>query len=216
MCRKVLLFDVEMTQTPIPEKELELFKQLPNLKVIFDVGARTDTDYLEICPNAEFHLFEPNPVFFEELVKKVMNRGNVAVNRVGLGHRNGMFMYCDPLQAFEGGAQNLAGYMALPIMTLDGYAKKCNITSIDFLKIDTEGYDLNVLKGGKETIKCTRFIQYEHWNNDEDFHKLLGRQFHIEYVGYRNSLCINKRLVSKGEKNTILKFIRDNDMASLA
>ena len=44
-------------QTPISKEELELFKQLKDLKVIFDVGARTDTDYLEIWSNAQHHLF---------------------------------------------------------------------------------------------------------------------------------------------------------------
>ena len=54
-----------MTQTtPIPKEELELFKQLTELKVIFDVGAREDTDYLDIWPDSEHHLFEPNPQFY--------------------------------------------------------------------------------------------------------------------------------------------------------
>ena len=47
--------------TRIPTDELEFARTLKDVNVVFDVGARTDTDYFDIFPNAEFHLFEPNP-----------------------------------------------------------------------------------------------------------------------------------------------------------
>lgn len=204
-----------MTQAPIAKEEIEVFKQLGPMEVIFDVGARTDTDYLAIHPKAEFHLFEPNPAFFEELAKKVVDKTNVATSRCGLGDKKGLIMYNDMLQAFEGGAQTLKGFMGLPIITLDWYVEKIGIDCIDFLKIDTEGYDLNVLKGGRKSLKNVRFIQYEHWDNDQDFHALLGKDFDIEYIGYRNSLCMNKTLVPLEERAKILKFIRDNNYRNL-
>ena len=34
-------------------------------------------------------------------------------------------------------------------------------TKFDFISIDAEGYDYNVLLGGKESLKICRFIQYE-------------------------------------------------------
>jgi hypothetical protein len=33
---------------------------------------------------------------------------------------------------------------------------------IDFLKIDTEGFDLKVLKGGASMLARTRFVQFEY------------------------------------------------------
>ena len=38
-------------------------------------------------------------------------------------------------------------------ITLDSFVKKNNIKKIDLLKIDTEGHDLNVLKGSNEIFK---------------------------------------------------------------
>ena len=204
-----------MTQAPIPKEEIELFKQLGPMKMVFDVGARTDTDYLTIHPKAEFHLFEPNPAFFEELAKKVIDKTNVATSRCGLGDKKGLIMYNDMLQAFEGGAQTLKGFMGLPIITLDWYVEKIGVERIDFLKIDTEGYDLNVLKGGTKILKNIKYIQYEHWDNDHAFHDLLGKDFDIEYIGYRNSLCLNKKLVSSQKRANIIAFIREKGYAKL-
>ena len=59
-----------MEHTLIPTEELEVFKALKNIKVVFDVGARVDIDYLNIFPKATHHLFEPNPEFFKELKEK--------------------------------------------------------------------------------------------------------------------------------------------------
>lgn len=206
-----------MKQTPLPKEETAIFKQLGELKVIFDVGARTDTEYLEIRPNSEFHLFEPNPIFYDELVENIINRGNVQASRIGLGNKSGFIKYNDMLQAFEGGAQKLRGFMSLPIYTLDWYVQEFKIEQIDFLKIDTEGYDLNVLKGGKNTLPKAKFIQYEHWGeeNDKKIRRFLGKLFEIEYIGYRNCLCMNKELVNPQERARIVAFIRENEYNKL-
>ena len=76
-----------MEHTLIPTEELEVFKALKNIKVVFDVGARVDIDYLNIFPKATHHLFEPNPEFFKELKEKVGDRKNVYLNYYGLGDK---------------------------------------------------------------------------------------------------------------------------------
>ena len=83
-------------------------------------------------------------------------------------------------------------YVIFPITTLDWYIDKYNIKRIDFLKIDAEGYDFKVLKGGQKAIDLARYIQYEHWDNKEQFHQLLGKDFDMEYIGGRNVLCKRK------------------------
>ena len=108
--------------TPIPKEELELFKQLKDLKVIFDVGTRTDVDYLEIWPNSEHHLFEPNPEFFLELMNKVWGKRKVFLNNFGLGDKNETRGYQAGMQAFVGSGSVLENAVAdfiLPIKTLD-------------------------------------------------------------------------------------------------
>lgn len=184
---------MEITHTPIPPEELEVLKGLKDVQVVFDVGARTDVDYLDMFPNATFHLFEPNPIFYDQLVRNVGNRDNVYVRKYGLGDTIGHFSYSDGFQAFSGGeAFNGKGEQLLPVRTLDWYVHEYRIDRIDFLKIDTEGFDYKVLKGGKKAIALAKYIQYEHWDDLNQFHELLEDEFDMSYVGFRNVLCTRK------------------------
>ena len=179
-----------MEHTLIPTEELEVFKALKNIKVVFDVGARVDIDYLNILPKATFHLFEPNPEFFKELKEKVGDRKNVYLNNYGLGDKEEELPYDPSTQSFLLSVTN----PKLPIKTLDWYVKENNIKRIDFLKIDTEGWDYKVLVGGKETIKMCKYIQYEHWDDRWCFHELLNNDFWMIYIGYRNVLCKRNKI----------------------
>ena len=57
-----------------------------------------------------------------------------------------------------------------------------NIDKIDFMKIDTEGFEYNILLGLEENIKKVEFILFEHHYdnmiiknyNFSDIHKLLS------------------------------------------
>ena len=46
--------------------------------------------------------------------------------------------------------------------TVDDYCAKNNINEILFMKIDTDGYDVDVLSGAINSIKNTKFIQIEY------------------------------------------------------
>ncbi len=186
---------MEVNHTPIPQDELEVFKNLPNIKVVFDVGARADVEYLRIKPEIQLHAFEPNPVFFAQLTQNAAENPNVYLNNYGLGDVNCELPYSTERQAFVGGEESdviqKAGKLEtlLSVKTLDWYVKEHQIEVIDFLKIDTEGFDFRVLLGGLQTIPKCRYIQYEHWNDQRRFHMILGQQFKMDYIGSRNVLC---------------------------
>ena len=46
-----------MSYTQIPKDELKVFESLKDIKVVFDVGARDDVDYLILKPGIELHAF---------------------------------------------------------------------------------------------------------------------------------------------------------------
>lgn len=52
----------------------------------------------------------------------------------------------------------------LPMTTLDGLVKKNKLKNIDFIKIDTQGSELDILRGGKDTINNCQFILLETQN----------------------------------------------------
>ena len=74
-------------------------------------------------------------------------------------------------------------YYQLPIIikTLDDFIEKKQIEYIDLLKIDTEGYELNVLKGLSKNNSKIKLIYFEHHYDDmiiknykfKDINKLL-------------------------------------------
>ncbi len=71
--------------------------------------------------------------------------------------------------------------LPVKIITLDYFIEKENINYIDLLKIDTEGYEFNILKGISKFYKKVRLIYLEHHYDDMiiknykfgDIHRLL-------------------------------------------
>lgn len=182
-----------MIHTAIPQDELELFASLEDINIVFDVGARADAEYIKLKPNIELHAFEPNPVFFNQLTTAIGERENTKLNMYGLGDVETEEAYDGWRQGFANGEESsIKEGILLPIKTLDWYVEKNQVQKIDFLKIDTEGYDYKVLIGGKQTIPKCHYIQYEYWNNKLQFHDLLERDFEMRYIGNRNVFCINK------------------------
>ena len=59
-------------------------------------------------------------------------------------------------------------YQRIPvkILTLDYFIEQNNIQQIDLLKIDTEGYEFNVLKGLSKHSKKIKLIYFEHHYDD--------------------------------------------------
>jgi FkbM family methyltransferase len=205
-----------MSYQALPTQEIDLFKQLPDLKVIFDVGSRDDTEYYDIYPEAEYHLFEPNTEFANNLQEKLGSKPNVHINVCGLGDVDEQVGYSNASQAFSGGEAPVSSIDTInPIITLDRYVREHAIKGIDFLKIDVEGYDYKALLGATDTIHETKFIQYEHWDNKKQFYALLGEYFDMEYVGFRNVLCMNKTLVDVRTRNRLREYISDNALHTL-
>ncbi len=49
---------------------------------------------------------------------------------------------------------------------LDNYIVEKNLTRVDFIKIDTEGYEFEVLKGAERILSKTKYILFEHHYDD--------------------------------------------------
>lgn len=80
----------------------------------------------------QFHLFDPKFIY-EEGVN--YDKPNVFINEVALNSTTDK---------------------------LDDYCESKNIKNIEYLKIDTDGYDIDILKGAKKMIQKTKYIQVEH------------------------------------------------------
>lgn len=83
------------------------------------------------------------------------------------------------------------GEYTLAIRTLDWYIDEYKITKIDFIKIDTEGMEYKIIKANPKAIAMTKYLQYEHWGNDEQIRGLLP-DFTFKDIGNRNIFCTRK------------------------
>ena len=61
--------------------------------------------------------------------------------------------------------------------TLKNFLDENLLNKIKILKIDTEGYDFNVIKGLKDRIKDVEYIYFEH-----HFHNMLDKNYNLSDV----------------------------------
>ena len=149
--------------------EREIFRKIvPYLSTIFDVGARYDTDYIDISQgrSINYHLFEINPKFFKLLKKNVSKykKEKIFLNNFGVGNEEGEVSYYlnseSILNIYSNKFESLFA-KKLSIRTLKKYIKENSITKIDFLKTDIEGFDYFALLGLGDYLLNINFVQFE-------------------------------------------------------
>lgn len=126
-----------------------------------DVGAFTGGVYDSIVNSnlsiREAHLFEPNPASYTKLQVKAtaLNKKNVHLYNVAVGKGTGSLR----LKPNEGmssiihdDSENSLDYVEVKSTSLDELAKELTENRISLLKIDVEGYELDVLKGAKDIL----------------------------------------------------------------
>ena len=162
----------------ITQEEITFYKIIENsCNIIFDIGCREDIDYIEISPNKEFHLFEPNPTFYENCKKKIdFSKSNVFLNNFGMGAKTENLEYYDDSQSFIKRTTHFVSKsqpLLLKIKTFTEYLEENNVQKIDFLKIDTEGFEPDILTDNINYIKNNvSYIQFEYastWLDNKNF-----------------------------------------------
>lgn len=136
-----------------------------NINVIFDVGCRSNSVFTNF--KGDVHYFDPVEKFVENL-KKFNNLNQKSYfNNFGLGYENGNFYYYPKFQSFYNRIKSCrvnddSNKVLLNIKKGKDYMIEQNINSIDFLKIDTEGSEFDVIKGFEDFIDRVQIIQFEY------------------------------------------------------
>jgi FkbM family methyltransferase len=137
-------------------------------KVLFDVGAnrgQTSIQLAAILPEPNIFAFEPNPKMFAELERNIAGLDKVKAFQLAFGDEQGtvsLNICGDPLNtsvlkyAREGGTDRIVEKVEVPMDTVDHFCAEHGIESIDLLKTDVQGYDLNVFKGAKRLFEKER------------------------------------------------------------
>jgi len=140
-------------------------------KIVVDVGAHIGifTLYVKkVCPYSQIIAVEPCPLSFRllKLNMRLTKLSNIIVVPYalslsrgcttlysGLGWRGVSTTKLEFAKHFTKHGKTI---LKVPTITLDDLARSMHVTSIDLIKIDVEGAELDVLKGGSETLTRTK------------------------------------------------------------
>jgi FkbM family methyltransferase len=147
-----------------------------NRYVVFDVGANTG-QYAKITldsfdDNLELHSFEPQPHAYNQLIKvsdsKSFNTHQLAVGKEKgelelFFNREGSVYASMYPSSYDFINISLSKSIKVPVVTLDEFCKENNIDKIHLLKIDVDGFEMEVLNGAKALLSSGKveMIQFE-------------------------------------------------------
>ena len=144
---------------------LDLSRNTKDLKVIFDVGGnigQTVGLFKQAYPKSVIYSFEPVAETFKELERNTLTFTNVHCKNIALGSERAeieIILNDNPtsgtntLNPDRMNKRPDAKREVIQVETLDSFAESENLKHINMLKIDTEGWELNVLKGANNFIK---------------------------------------------------------------
>ncbi|OGZ71031.1 MAG: hypothetical protein A2904_01460 [Candidatus Staskawiczbacteria bacterium RIFCSPLOWO2_01_FULL_33_9] len=145
--------------------------------IIFDVGANIGDYSMAVNSifkeRAQLYCFEPSKETFVILEENLKNHKNIKLYNFGFGEDNkqtvlysdkkgsGLASLYDRKLEYHGITMDQRENVT--IKRLDDFCRENNIEHINFLKMDVEGNELNILKGAEKMIKLgtVDFIQFE-------------------------------------------------------
>jgi FkbM family methyltransferase len=178
--------------------------------VLFDIGANLGQTIQKMkleFPVSKIYAFEPSRSCYG-ILKKNLDIENVLVFNNAVGSKSGKIKFNEYswsalssiLKRSFGSAQIIDTY-DVDLITVDSFCELNNISKIDFLKTDTEGFELEVLKGATEMFKKNK-IQFVY----------LEVFFKENYIGQGSFGDIYNFLIGKGfELVKIYDFEITND-----
>lgn len=183
---------------------------------LFDVGANKGEYALtlqKIFSQREHktYCFEPSLEIFDYLKRNVSSFPVIFPFQIGLGDVNQKFTL-HKRSTFSGMNSIIERKMdhyniqfdikeEITVETIDGFCQQHNIDTIDFMKMDVEGYEYKCLLGAKKMIEegNIRFIQFEFGSTSldarvffQDFWYLLKDKYHFYRIVKNGLVPITK------------------------
>ncbi len=203
--------------------------------IVIDVGANVGeyiSELNEINKSIIIHAFEPHPLTFTKLSENTKNFSNVFIHNKGVSSKSGYLnlydygandgsehasLFSDVISEIHG-SQSVISH-EVELIDLDSFIDTNQITEVSLLKIDTEGHELEVLRGCLKSINLgkIKIIHFEFnemnvvsrvffkdfWKilSNYDFYRLLPRgmiritnynPLNCEIFAYQNIVAIYK------------------------
>ena len=186
------------------EKEIKIIPDLlVNCNRAIDIGANVGVWSYWLSKHAKkVESFEPNPKIFNVL--KNIKIKNVNTYNIALSNKSGSVDLLIP-KGSKGFSNQGASLSSIKVQGEHKSLAKCldeyNFLDVNFIKIDVEGHEHEVIEGAKETIKkCkpTMVIEMEEKHNQIPIEDQISS---VEKLGYRCYVLINNKIVNINEIN---------------
>jgi FkbM family methyltransferase len=141
------------------------------VRTVFDVGASVGSaaiSFRSIYPEADIYCFEPTAEPFRSLESRFRGDPKIHPTQAAVGERAGQAMlHLNPfdetnsLLATDAQFEKIVGRdqavevgtVSVPLVSLDDFCRGKGIKTIDLLKLDIQGYELNALCGAKALLE---------------------------------------------------------------
>ena len=171
-----------------PEPEMtQVFNTIVNQEVVIDLGAYLGHySRLAALKSKLVIAVEPHPQRIERLRKECDTYTNIIPVQSFISDQNGTADIFEesyerkwlPFKPSRGDINNtytrfhihdkLANPITIQTMTLDTLTQEHGIKKVGVIKIDVEGSELNVLRGGKKTLENTNHVLIEYHYSEND------------------------------------------------
>ena len=170
--------------------EIEQLQQFA-IGIVLDVGANVGSHSIHFAKTAaKVYAFEPHPQTFNNLCANLCIHycPNVKPYNIALGSYNGDAQLGDfdiSQEHFSMGAFVGSGELKVPIRTIDSFL----YSPVNFIKIDTEGYEFEILRGADQTLQRESPIVFVEIHLTELIDPIIeymsARGYHSrEYISY--------------------------------
>lgn len=187
----------------IDNKEIEylnlVIKNKPNNLNIIDIGG-FEGNWSDVIINLNIEykikIFEPDYNNFKFLENKYTNNINVDIINKGVSNENNKLLYYK-LNSSDRGVRGMSSFVLRDVYKKYDFSEiEIEVVkiddiidyNIDFMKIDTEGFEFNVLKGCENLLSEHKidFIQFEYGGTYQDYNiKLNDIIFYLNKYGYQ-------------------------------
>jgi FkbM family methyltransferase len=194
-----------------------MVSKIKDIKTVLDIGANVGYFSYMInsqYPNSKVVAVEPVPFTFKTLSKNLKHFKNTKCLNYAVSSTQGeLSMSVDENQSFLGKV-SMEGNVKVKAETLDNIFFK-NFKQLDLLKIDVEGFEAEVLKGGMSTLKNTKYLMIEVTIKDNtkySFSSLISmlnsKDFNYQLIAIRS---FNKPTDTVDATDLFFKNLKYND-----
>ena len=211
--------------------DIQRFSGTKKLDILFDVGAnvgQTTTGLIQYFPKSQIYCFEPVSTSFNTLCAKFSSYSNIHCIQKGIGSVSGFANIIlhdnselNTIVTDRPREDRKIGEEKIVLETIDEFSIAENIAYIDVLKMDVQGWEMEVLLGAENLLRDKRihFIYTEvgfrrgdsdmqHFSEINDYLEKQGfylcgfyDQFRYgdkkEYLSFANALYIQPEFVNE-------------------